>query len=139
MKKYIALLLVVFLVLVNGCSNGEYVEVGGDRIDVEVAKTDSQISTGLMFREELCDNCGMLFVFPEEDLHGFWMKDTLIPLDIVFISSDLVVVDMFHALPCVEEVCNVYVPKEGALYVLETNMGKFNEGVVGEKVELAIQ
>jgi uncharacterized membrane protein (UPF0127 family) len=56
-------------------------------VQVEVADTDAKRERGLMFRKELADGRGMLFLFDEEGEHGFWMKDTLIPLDLIFVDS----------------------------------------------------
>lgn len=61
------------------------------RIAVEVAHTDHQREQGLMYREALAPDAGMIFLFASDDEHTFWMKNTLIPLDMVFISSDLTV------------------------------------------------
>ncbi|HIF54767.1 MAG TPA: DUF192 domain-containing protein, partial [Methylococcaceae bacterium] len=60
----------------------------GVSINIEVAKTRPQRSIGLMFRESLAADKGMLFIFEEEVIQRVWMKNTLIPLDIMFISSD---------------------------------------------------
>jgi uncharacterized membrane protein (UPF0127 family) len=56
-------------------------------VQVEIADTDAKRERGLMFRKELADGRGMLFLFDEEGEHGFWMKDTLIPLDLIFVDS----------------------------------------------------
>jgi len=64
-------------------------ESGGKshRVQVELADTDAKRERGLMFRKELPEGRGMLFLFDEEGEHAFWMKDTLIPLDIIFVDS----------------------------------------------------
>jgi len=64
-------------------------ESGGKslRVQVEVADTDAKRERGLMFRKELPEGRGMLFLFDEEGEHAFWMKDTLIPLDLIFVDS----------------------------------------------------
>ena len=64
-------------------------ESGGKshRVQVEVADTDAKRERGLMFRKELPEGSGMLFLFDEEREHAFWMKDTLIPLDLIFVDS----------------------------------------------------
>ncbi len=56
--------------------------------NVELALTPDQQEKGLMFRTELADNAGMLFAFPEESKRAFWMRNTLVPLDMVFIKKD---------------------------------------------------
>jgi uncharacterized membrane protein (UPF0127 family) len=64
-------------------------ESGGKshRVQVELANTDAKRERGLMFRKELPEGRGMLFLFDEEGEHAFWMKDTLIPLDLIFVDS----------------------------------------------------
>ena len=130
------LFLLVVLILLVGCSSGSYVEIDGKRFDVEIADSAAEMAKGLMFRAELCSDCGMLFVFEDGGVHSFWMKNTLIPLDMVFIDADFRVVDVFHATPCFEDPCGRYV--SSGLYVLEVNSGEFDEGVVGEKVEMIV-
>ena len=89
-----------------------------------------------MFRDELCDGCGMLFIFEEQSIHTFWMKNTLIPLDMIFIDSDMEVVDLINAQPCKHDPCVHYTPEHESLYVLEVNPGIFDQGVVGKKVNM---
>lgn len=132
------IIIVAIIVIINSYNGDNYVDINGEKIIVEIAQTDKEQQQGLMFRENLCNDCGMLFVFKEEALHSFWMKNTLIPLDMVFINSDLKVVDIIQAVPCVEDFCRHYSPKENALYVLETNMGKFDKKIIGEKVKITL-
>ena len=71
-------------------------------------------------------------------IHTFWMKNTLIPLDMVFIGANGTVVDVLHATPCEKEPCEIYSPKGKALYVLEVAGGTFDEGIIGERAAIAV-
>ena len=95
---------------------------------VDVAKTLDERQQGLMGVKSLGNKEGMLFVFPESGNHSFWMKDTLIELDIVWINSDREVVYVEHgAMPCLVEECEVYSPGIDSGYVLEVKGGRMNE------------
>ena len=62
-------------------------------LDIEIADTDFDIQTGLMYRSSMEKLQGMLFVFDEVKKHKFWMKNTLIPLDVIWLSQEKVVLD----------------------------------------------
>ena len=105
---------------------------------VEIAQTAAERERGLMFREELNSEKGMLFIFSQSEKYGFWMKNTLIPLDIIWIDENKTIVYFKkEVLPCKEEKCEVYYPDKEALYVLEINAGltKENNLSVGDKVD----
>lgn len=86
----------------------------------EIAVTAAERSRGLMHRESLAKDHGMLFVFPEEARHRFWMKNTKVALDIIFIGAERRVVGIARrAQPCREEPCRTYGPEANAAYVLE--------------------
>ncbi|HEY6000691.1 MAG TPA: DUF192 domain-containing protein [bacterium] len=94
--------------------------VRGNCFDAEIAVTAEERSRGLMHRTTLAPGAGMLFVFPAAGRHGFWMKNTLIELDIVFIGADKRVVDIARrAQPCRKEPCAEYYPGAPAAYALE--------------------
>jgi len=78
---------------------------------------------GLMYRESLPQDQGMLFVFPAAQIQSFWMRNTFIPLDIAFISSEGIIVDIQHMKPVDESV--LYTSSAPALYALEVNAGWF--------------
>ena len=92
---------------------------------VELAETQEQRSKGLMHREVLDQDKGLLFIFDEEKEHSFWMKNTLIPLDIIWINEDKEIVDIKKDVqPCVQERCEIFKPSNKAKYVLEINAGQ---------------
>ncbi|MGC9310607.1 MAG: DUF192 domain-containing protein, partial [Candidatus Aenigmatarchaeota archaeon] len=78
---------------------------------------------GLMFRESLGDDEGMLFVFEKEGHWSFWMKNTIIPLDIIWLCENLTIVHIQTAPPCREDNCPSYRTPVPASYVLEVNAG----------------
>ena len=90
-------------------------------VRVELARTPAEQERGLMWRRELSADQGMLFVFKESSEHAFWMKNTLIPLDMIFIGEDLRVLGVVaNALPLTTEARTIGVPSR---YVLEVNGG----------------
>lgn len=91
---------------------------------VEAAKTEGQRQKGLMFRNELGQDKGMFFIFEKEGVYPFWMKNTLIPLDIIWLDKDLKAVFISkNTQPCQEDPCPAINPESEALYVLEINAG----------------
>ncbi|MFH1413380.1 MAG: DUF192 domain-containing protein [Candidatus Omnitrophota bacterium] len=92
-------------------------------IQAEVADNDLSRRKGLMFKESLSSDQGMLFIFDNEDIHSFWMKNMKFPLDIIWISEDKRTVYIKTDVEPCKEVCNTMIPKEKAKYVLEVNSG----------------
>jgi uncharacterized membrane protein (UPF0127 family) len=91
------------------------------QVAVEIADTPSSRNQGLMYRQSLADNAGMLFLFPNESIKTFWMKNTLIPLDMIFIRADMSVAGVVeNAEPMTETTRSVNAPSQ---YVLEVNGG----------------
>lgn len=91
-------------------------------IHAEVAMTDDQRQTGLMFRREMPQHEGMLFVFDETAVHCFWMKNTLLPLSIAFLADDGSVVNIADMQPQSEK---SNCPAKPVRYALEMNQGWF--------------
>lgn len=90
---------------------------------VEVAKTPAERAVGLMNRKHLGKDEGMLFIFEDEAYHSFWMKDTLIPLSIAFITREGRIVKITDMSPLT---LKTHPPPQPILYALEMNQGWFS-------------
>ena len=150
----------IFLVSCTKISNQNFNEIYIDngknliKIKVEIADDNEERSKGLMLREKLDENSGMFFVhrkskifecaqkcksfltFEKEQEQIFWMKNTLIPLDIIFIDKNFKIIDIKNAVPCKENPCVLYKSSKPAMYVLEVN-GNFtvrNDVKIGDKI-----
>ena len=105
------------------------IRLGGTEWEVAVADTPELRARGLMGVTDLGGLEGMLFVFAADTTSGFWMKDTLIPLDIAFFdATGDQVGDIITMPPCEAEPCPTYAPDAPYRYALETTVGSF-EGV----------
>jgi uncharacterized membrane protein (UPF0127 family) len=105
-------------------------------ISVELALSDAQREQGLMFRNELADGRGMLFVFEQDQIMSFWMKNTLIPLSIAFISQSGRITEITHMQA--QSTQGVY-SQEQVRYALEVPQGWFaRAGIrVGDRLDLS--
>lgn len=96
----------------------------GHTFKVELATNNAQRERGLMYRTSLASDRGMLFVFPYVAPQAFWMKNTLIPLDILFFDKDRKLVSMqLNVPPCKADPCPTYPSGKPAAYVLELAAG----------------
>ena len=142
---FIAVILALFL----GCANAQinsYIEggavfdsatvkIGDATYEVEYAHTYDQRAQGLMFRKNLCDDCGMLFKFSTEKYANMWMKNTSIALDVAYIDRSGVIIDIKPLMPHnLESV----VSSKKVLYALEMNQGWFSKHNirVGDQIEI---
>ncbi len=90
-------------------------------LDIEIAETDYETQTGLMYRDSMKENQGMLFIFPDTRMHSFYMKNTKIALDIIYIDENLKIASFQeNAIPLDETGLPSVVPVK---YVLEINAG----------------
>lgn len=106
------------------------VEVGSKEYKVKVAETEEEQSKGLQNIDNLPEDEGMLFVFDEPQTVGFWMKDTKIPLDIVFINEDEEVISVYKGEPMDSSIAE----EDDVKYVLEVNQ---NSGIEkGDEVDI---
>jgi len=113
----------VFLISCTKNPNEVLIDNGQEiiKISVEIADDSQERAQGMMFRESLDENSGMFFVFDDEAERIFWMKNTVIPLDMVFIDEGYRIVDVKTAAPCKENPCASYSSSKPAKYVLEVN------------------
>ncbi|MBI4155062.1 DUF192 domain-containing protein [Candidatus Woesearchaeota archaeon] len=117
--KFIVIIFILATLFLYGCS--KYVIINGKKINVEIADTLEKRANGLMFRESLDENSGMLFVYDNPEIRNFWMKNTLIPLDILFIDENKTIKKIILAEPCKKEPCKIYSSDLPVKYVLEVN------------------
>jgi len=104
---------------------------------IELAQTSAKRERGLMFRQSLDKDRGMLFIFEQSGIHNFWMKNTLIPLDIVWIDSNNEIVFISeNTPPCAADSCPLISPTQNARYVLEINAGQIKKisAKIGDQV-----
>lgn len=104
------------------------------QINIEIAETDYETQTGLMYRKGMEDDQGMLFIFPDEAMHSFYMKNTQFPLDLIFIKADSTIASLQeNAQPLNEQGLSSQVPVQ---FVLEINAGLAEEWnlEVGDKL-----
>lgn len=164
MRKLIIFVLIAFIFMSFGClgndnkstqiNNNSTNDIYGDaditflsgeeikgNISVEISDNRKERERGLMGREFLPKKRGMLFIFKNERERGFWMKDTLIPLDIIFVDGKGRVTNIEHASPGFRgrKVCSnpdYYCSEEPSRFVIEVNRGYANETGIsaGDKI-----
>jgi len=113
------------------------------KVDIEIVDTEEERTQGLMYREDLGAFSGMLFVLKEEANNSFWMKNTKIPLDLIFLNKKKVIIDIIqNAQPCIKgHICPSLRPQFEYMYCLEVNSGFVdrNRIEVGGSVEWKIE
>ena len=139
--KHVLIMSLLGLILGTACTSNletTTVKMGGVAITAEIADSNTERAVGLMNRSSLPEGTGMIFVWSDESYRSFWMKNTLIPLDIIFIDANGTIVDMTTMQPCKSLFCDSYRSKAPAQYVLEVNAGFAEKrGVkIGDKVEI---
>jgi len=141
-----ALSLVAFVVIVGSAfgvsailSQNKYktVEVAGHTLKVEVADEDEERRRGLCCRDSLNSDSGMLFVYDEPGFYPFWMKDTRIPLDIIWVSSSKKIVHIEESVLPSSYPSQSFVSPKPAQYILETNASwaEVNDITIGDTVQ----
>ena len=114
--------------LVSGCAGASqpWVEVGGQRYAIELADNDAERARGLMFRDTMANDHGMLFIHDAEEPQAYWMKNTKIPLDILYFDTGRRLVSQQRDIPpcSLGDACPSYPSNAPARYVLELNAGE---------------
>lgn len=138
--RLLLILAVLFALLLAACGSDEpagldgfdtaAIQIDDQQLAVAVADTRALRSQGLMGVTDLGGLDGMLFAFDESSDGGFWMKDTLISLDIAFFDTDGLFVDAFTMRPCTENPCPVYRPSGAYRHAVEVPAGDLR--LVGE-------
>ena len=137
------------IVLAAACSDAPAAEAGpieavvtfpgaGENLHVEVADSIDEQARGLMGRTELPPDGGMVFLFDEPILHGFVMRNTLIPLSIAFWAEDGRIVEIMEMVPCEAEPCSTYTPSGEYVAAVEARAGWFADHGIeeGDRVTL---
>jgi len=122
-KTYLLMVSILFLL---GCTRSTEVTIAGNqevRFRVRIADNLLSRSVGLMFRRHMGEDEGMLFLYENPEYRSFWMKQTNIPLDIIFINKEMKIINIEEADPCRESPCKRYHSRGRARYVLEINKG----------------
>ena len=116
------------LLLLGGCASGgnHWVELGGARYNVELAQDDATRARGLMFRDRMEADRGMLFIHDREEPQAYWMKNTRIALDILYFDTARRLVSQQRDVPpcSAGDACPIYPSNAPARYVLELNAGQ---------------
>lgn len=108
--------------------------IGTHSIRATIANTPHSRELGLMQQSQLCENCGMLFVFPKAGKHSFWMKDTPLPLAIAFITADGSILNIAEMKAYTT---NIHSASGDILYALEMNKCWFSDHTIkaGDRVD----
>jgi hypothetical protein len=106
-------------------------------LDIEIADTDYTTQTGLMYRTSMPNNQGMLFIFPDTAYRSFYMKNTAIALDIIFIAEDQTIINIQKNAQPMDE--SSLTSDQPAKYVLEVNAGLCDQWGVTEDDHIAYQ
>jgi uncharacterized membrane protein (UPF0127 family) len=88
---------------------------------LEIAKTQDQRQHGLMFRKKLASKNGMVFVYPNSNIHYIWMKNTKIKLTVIWVNKDGEVLSIKRLEPCLQDPCKIYGLKQPSRYIIELN------------------
>ena len=129
MKKLLILSFLLFFIL-TGCQSkeqhikGNYndkILLNGIPVSVEIVSSSKDLKTGLSYRDQMCENCGMIFLQGDSDKYSFWMHEMRFPLDMVYINNNKIV-EIYKNIPIYTSGSYTIInPKENADIVLELN------------------
>ena len=148
-QKTIKIFVIFLMIFLTNCAQNDdeklnqvMVDNGNSQIvvNVQIADDNNERAKGLMFVNILNENAGMLFIFEKEDYQIFWMKNTMIPLDIIFIGENMKIIEIKYAEPCLKGPCALYESTAPSKYVLEVNgnFTPFNNITTGNKIKLKL-
>lgn len=142
--KSVVVLALSFLVVTASAANEsvnfkkKIAKIGKKTITVEIAETSKQLEHGLMYRKKLAADSGMLFIFPDEQIRMFWMKNTLIDLSIGYFNKQKKLIDI-HEMKATSSVMQQdlpgYASKGPAMFALEMDAGWYKKN----KIELGAE
>jgi uncharacterized membrane protein (UPF0127 family) len=131
----------ILLLSVTVCSNAAGPEFSNSRVMIQDQEFNLQIAIspwqrmhGLMHRSSLPDNAGMLFVYPDAGEHRIWMKNTLIPLTVIWLDDQLRVIDIKLLQPCRQTKCPVFGATAPSRYVLELHQSQLRQFRIGDRL-----
>lgn len=123
---FLFLVLTLIFISVEG-GKKDYIRIffpNGFSVTAELAKTEEERALGLMFREKINEDQGMLFIFDHEGIYSFWMKNMKFSIDILWLDKEKRIIHIEENVPaCPKEPCPTYSPQSPAAYVLELKAG----------------
>ena len=140
-SKFIPLCIAGFIIFLNLSSilaneisfETIQLDIAGKTFNLEVANTTQKRQQGLMYRENLGARAGMLFIYSSPADNRIWMKNTLIPLTVVWLDAKARVIDIKKLLPCRQQECPIYGVDRASKYIIELN-AEYNELKPGDYI-----
>lgn len=139
----LSLILLLFFVSFNGLSYQKFsiqeMELNGKRYNIEIADTNKRRRQGLMYRQQLEKNAGMLFIYSRPGDYRIWMKNTLIPLAVIWLDEQAILIDKKILYPCRSNNCPVTAASAASKYILELHPAEFDRFHEGDRLPDILQ